>query len=180
MSTRTDPTSRSLERALSVAACAAAVVAFGSGNNRAPSTTAPLFVDAAEQSGLHFIHDNGATGQWYMPEILGAGAALFDYDNDGDLDVYLVQGAQLDAAARPPTGNRSFRNDGMVAGRLHFTDVTERAGVGLKACGMGVAVGDIDNDGGLDLYVTNFGSNALFRNRGDGTFVDITRAGGCG
>ena len=178
MSTRTDPTSRSLERALSVAACAAAVVAFGSANNRAPSTTAPLFVDAAEQSGLHFIHDNGATGQWYMPEILGAGAALFDYDNDGDLDVYLVQGAQLDAAARPTTGNRLFRNDGMVAGRLHFTDVTERAGVGLKACGMGVAVGDIDNDGWLDIYVTNFGSNALFRNRGDGTFVDITREAG--
>jgi enediyne biosynthesis protein E4 len=138
------------------------------------STPAPLFVDATAQSGLTFVHDNGATGQFYMPEMMGSGVALFDYDNDGDLDVYLVQGAPLDAGTRPATGNRLFRNDGLVNGVPHFTDVTEQAGVGMKGVGMGVAVGDVDNDGWLDLYVTAFGSNVLYRNRGDGTFEDIT------
>jgi enediyne biosynthesis protein E4 len=137
-------------------------------------TAAPLFVDATAQSGLTFVHDNGATGQFYMPEMMGSGVALFDYDNDGDLDVYLVQGAPLDAGTRPATGNRLFRNDGLVNGVPHFTDVTEQAGVGMKGVGMGVAVGDVDHDGWLDLYVTAFGSNVLYRNRGDGTFEDIT------
>ena len=85
-----------------------------------------------------------------MPEMMGAGVALFDYDNDGDLDVYLIQGAAIDPG-RPSTGNRLFRNDGLVNGVPHFTDVTERAGVGMKGVGMGVAVGDVDNDGWLDL-----------------------------
>ncbi len=137
----------------------------------------PRFVDAAGQSGLRFVHDNGSTGQFYMPELLGAGVAVFDYDNDGDLDVYLVQGAPIDGT-RPNTGNRLFRNDGVVGQSLHFTDVTERAGVGLKGIGMGLAVGDIDGDGFQDLYVTNFGSNVLYRNRGDGTFEDITARAG--
>ena len=137
-------------------------------------TSGPLFIEAAEQSGLHFTHDNGATGQYYMPEMMGAGVALFDYDNDGDLDVYLVQGAPIDASARPATGNRLFRNDGVIGGIPRFTDVTEQAAVGTKSVGMGVAVGDVDNDGWLDLYVTAFGSNVLYRNRGDGTFVDVT------
>jgi hypothetical protein len=135
--------------------------------------TAPLFIDATEQSGLRFTHDNGATGQYYMPEMMGAGVAVFDYDNDGDLDVYLIQGTSIDPG-RPATGNRLFRNDGVVNGVPHFTDVTDRAGVGMKGVGMGVAVGDIDNDGWLDLYVTAFGSNVLYRNRGDGTFEDVT------
>jgi len=137
-------------------------------------TSGPLFIEAAALSGLHFTHDNGATGQYYMPEMMGAGVALFDYDNDGDLDVYLVQGAPIEPGARPATGNRLFRNDGLVDGVPHFTDVTERAGVGMKAVGMGVAVGDVDNDGWLDLYITAFGSNVLYRNRGDGTFEDVT------
>src|SRR4051812_5809301 len=115
------------------------------------------FLDAAGQSGLRFVHDNGSTGQFYMPELLRAGVALFDYDNDGDPDVYLVQGAPIDGS-RPNTGNRLFRNDGLVGHALQFTDVTERAGVGLKGIGMGLAVGDIDGDGFQDLYVTNFGS----------------------
>jgi hypothetical protein len=154
---------------------AAVVPAFLLARSPAPVPAAgPLFIEAADETGLHFTHDNGATGQRYMPEMMGAGVALFDYDNDGDLDVYVVQGAPIDPDARPATGNRLFRNDGVVAGVPHFTDVTEQAGLGMKAVGMGVAVGDVDNDGWLDVYVTAFGSNVLYRNRGDGTFVDVT------
>jgi hypothetical protein len=137
-------------------------------------SSSPLFVDATAETGLSFTHDNGATGQLYMPEMMGSGVALFDYDNDGDLDVYLVQGATIDAGARAATGNRLFRNDGVVNGVPHFTDVTARAGVGMTGVGMGVAIGDVDNDGWQDLYVTAFGSNVLYRNRGDGTFEDAT------
>ena len=116
---------------------------------------------------------------------MGSGVALFDYDNDGDLDVFLVQSQPLEPigdAPRPNTrrvrGHKLFRNDGVVDGIPHFTDVTAPAGVGGRAVGMGVAVGDVDNDGWLDLYVTAFGSNVLYRNRGDGTFEDVTpRAG---
>jgi enediyne biosynthesis protein E4 len=138
-----------------------------------------LFRDLAAESGLKFVHDNGGRGQYFLPEIMGSGGALFDYDNDGDLDVYIVQGSPLDAPARE--GGRLFRNDSSASGansRLRFTDVTEKAGVGLKAVGMGAAVADYDNDGDLDLLVTTFGRNALFRNNGDGTFADVTRAAG--
>ena len=161
-----------MNRLLVTTALAAAVML-----SRLPApaaTSPPLFVDATAQTGLAFTHDNGATGQFYMPEMMGTGVALFDYDNDGDLDVYLVQGATIDAGARPATGNRLFRNDGVVNGVPHFTDVTARAGVGMAGVGMGVAVGDVDNDGWQDLYVTAFGSNILYRNRGDGTFEDVT------
>ena len=149
----------------------------------APSpASVPLFLDATTESGLSFAHDNGATGQFYMPEMMGAGVALFDYDKDGDLDVYLVQGEALGALGSDPRdarggqtpGNRLFRNDGSVHGVPHFTDVTAQAGVGRRAVGMGIAVGDVDNDGRLDLYLTAFGSNVLYRNRGDGTFEDVT------
>jgi hypothetical protein len=114
-----------------------------------------------------------------MPEVMGAGAALIDYDNDGDLDVFLVQGGPLGEAATAgaaPT-SRLFRND-LAAGKLRFTDVTERAGVGLRAYGMGAAVADYDNDADLDLFVTAFGADALFRNNGNGTFTDVTKEAG--
>lgn len=124
-----------------------------------------------------------------MPEIMGAGAALFDYDGDGDLDVYLIQGAMLDEKKKPDEanfpppkdwkpGNRLFRNELIPSGKLRFTDVTEKAGVGSIGYGMGVATGDYDNDGDIDLYVTNFGSNVLYRNNGDGAFTDVTREAG--
>jgi hypothetical protein len=140
-------------------------------------------------TGLEFHHFIGATGRFYMPEVMGAGAALLDYDLDGDLDVYLLQGVVLEpgktaAAATfpPPTGhwpgNRLFRNELVPSGRLHFTDVTEKAGVGYRGYGMGAAVGDYDNDGRPDLLVTNFGSLVLYRNEGDGTFRDVTRQAG--
>ncbi|HEV2348471.1 MAG TPA: CRTAC1 family protein [Terriglobia bacterium] len=150
------------------------------------STAGPIFRDIAPEVGLNFHHFNGATGKYYMPEIMGSGVALFDYDNDGDLDVYLVQGTTLDDRGKllfPPRagwkpGNRLFRNQLAETGKLQFTDVTEQAGVGHVGYGMGVAVGDYDNDGFQDLYVTNFGHNVLYHNNGDGTFTDVTKQAG--
>jgi len=135
---------------------------------------------------LNFQHFNFATGRHYMPEIMGAGVALLDYDNDGDLDVYLVQGSRLDQGSKllssPPPGwkpgNRLFKNLLAETGELRFVDVTEHAGVGHIGYGMGVAVGDYDNDGFADLYVTNFGHNVLYHNNGDGTFTNVTQQAG--
>ena len=140
----------------------------------------------ATEVGLNFQHFNFATGRHYMPEIMGAGVALLDYDNDGDLDIYLVQGTRLDHGGKllspPPSGwkpgSRLFKNLLAETGELRFVDVTEMAGVGHIGYGMGVAVGDYDNDGFLDLYVTNFGHNVLYHNNGDGTFTDVTRPAG--
>lgn len=146
---------------------------------------APVFVERAQQTGLSFEHFSGATGDYLFAEILGSGVALFDYDADGDLDVYLVQGGMFDpdktiedALFPPPpgqaAGNRLFQNQLAESGALAFIDVTEQAGVGHEGYGMGVATGDIDNDGDLDLYVTNYGDNVLYRNNADGTFTDVT------
>ena len=130
------------------------------------------FRDAARESGLVFQHHNGAQGQYRLPEIMGSGVAVFDYDGDGDLDVYLVQGEP------GAGGNKLFRNDLIPSGRLHFTDVTTQAGVGYAGWGMGVAIGDYDGDGRPDLLVTNYGPNVLYHNNGDGTFTDVSRQAG--
>ena len=144
-----------------------------------------VFREVAREVGLDFRHFIGATGEFFFPENMGSGVALFDYDRDGDLDLYFLQGALLDKSkslsdslfpspsTRPPR-NQLFRNQLVEKGRLHFDDVTDEAGVGEASFGMGSAVGDYDNDGDLDLYVTNFGSNVLYRNNGNGTFTDVT------
>ena len=147
----------------------------------------PPFEDVAQSAGLSFFHSSGAAGEYLLPEITGSGGALFDYDNDGDLDVYLVQGTPATPAAGkalvpvPPgwkPGNRLFRNNLARTGKLSFTDVTDQAGVGFRGVGMGVAAGDYDNDGFVDLYVTNYGPNVLYHNNGNGTFTDVTSAAG--
>jgi hypothetical protein len=164
-------------KAIVAAACVVCALVAG-----APRAQKPLFVEAAAATGLAFTHAHGATGQYYMAEIMGAGAALFDYDNDGDLDVFLVQGGSFDESQRAAGAtSRLFRNDLAASGGTRtprFTDVTDRAGVGLRAYGMGAAVADYDNDGDLDLFVTSFGPETLFRNNGDGTFTDVTARAG--
>src|SRR5207249_4861380 len=150
----------------------------------APPASEPLFVESAAATGLAFTHTNGATGKYYLPEMMGAGVALFDYDNDGDLDVFLVQSGAIDAGGGAPAGCRLFRNDLTVSAdghrTLHFTDVTQQAGIQVRGYGMGAAVGDYDNDGYLDLFVTAFGATTLLHNNGDGTFSDVTRQAGVG
>ena len=149
---------------------------------RAPAASDPIFIESAAATGLAFTHVNGATGHYYLPEMMGAGVALFDYDNDGDLDVFLVQSGAMGAGGSAPAACRLFRNDLTVSadGRrtLRFTDVTKQAGISVRGYGMGVAVGDYDNDGYLDLFVTAFGATTLLHNNGDSTFTDATMKAG--
>ena len=182
--------------------------------SHANARSAVTFTDVTAQSGVSFKHEDGRSYKKYFVETLGSGVALFDFDNDDDVDIYLVNGANLDAGENrdrevsptegnrdrdvsptdvgvgetslsryethrdqevsPTAMNRLYRNDG--AG--HFVDVTEASGVGHRGYGVGVCVGDYDNDGWLDIYVTNFGPNVLYRNNGDGTFTDTTAAAG--
>lgn len=140
----------------------------------------PLFRDVTDEVGLDFIHQTEPPGAFFLPEINGSGGALFDYDRDGDLDIYLVNlgsGYGKTTVFRETENrftNRLYRqnDDGM------FEDVTERSNVGDPRLGTGVAIGDVNNDGYPDVYVTNQGPDRLYLNRGDGTFVDITHEAG--
>jgi enediyne biosynthesis protein E4 len=135
-----------------------------------------VFEEVAAQRGLRFVTHSGRTPRKHQPETMVAGVALFDYDGDGWLDVYAVNGGDLPRAEKtaPAHWNRLFRNDG----RGHFTDVTERAGVAGRGYDLGVAAADYDNDGDTDIFVAGLRRNTLFRNNGDGTFTDVTEAAG--
>jgi hypothetical protein len=135
------------------------------------------FTDVAEQAGVTARVICGGPEQRYILESMSSGAALFDYDNDGDLDLYIVNGWTLEGFP-PGSGptSRLYRNDG----NWRFTDVTAQAGVGHAGWGMGCCVGDFDNDGHEDLYVTGWGASVLYHNNGDGTFTDVTKQAGVG
>jgi len=131
------------------------------------------FTDVVVSTGINFKHTDGNSGKRFVLEILGGGAAFFDYDNDGFLDIYLVNAAPLVEPQSPidfAPKNALYRSNGDGT----FKDVTALAGVGHNSYGIGCSAGDYDNDGNLDLYITNFGANVLYRNNGNGTFTDIT------
>ena len=182
-------------RALCTAAVAVSIGMAACGSNpRVPGDDASAsarspewFTERAADAGITFVHFNGMSGAYYFPEVMPPGVGLFDYDNDGDLDLILVQGRMLGSGAplRPPGGPvmaRLLRNDLRIAAdgtrTVHFSDVTDGSGIMAAGYGMGVAAGDIDNDGWTDLYVTNFGSNQMFRNNRDGTFTDVSARSG--
>jgi len=164
-------TTRCLPIALGVLATSSAC----SETDAVPHSGSPWFVDEAARRGIDFEHRSGHSDRHYLPEITGSGAALADVDGDGDLDAYIVQSGDLLGRGEQP-GNRLYLNDG----RGRFEAAQEGHGADDRGYGMGVAVGDYDNDGDVDLYVTNWGPNVLLRNDGDGRFEDVTDDAGVG
>ena len=178
---------RSLAVALSVVLLAGCGAKTGGESGAGAAAATDWFTDVAQSAGLDFTHFNGMSGKFYYPEIMAPGVALLDYDNDGDLDVYVTQGQMLgegQPAAKGPLKDRLFRNDLVVhpdgTRTLHFTDVTEQSGIDLESYGMGVAIGDFNNDGFVDIYRTGLHGGVMLRNNGDGTFTDVTKATGTG
>ena len=163
---------RSQRTTLALAAAALCACSGDASTSEAGGGTAGKvwFEDVTDESGLSFEHIAYDEQKYLMPECVGAGVALIDFDNDGDLDVYCLQSGDPSAAGGASSANRLYRNDG--SGR--FVDVTEASGAGHQGNGRGAAVGDYDQDGDLDLYITNLGPNALLQNNGDGTFSDVT------
>jgi len=153
---------------------------------RAPATPPVIeFEDVTAKSGIRFQHQASRTTRKYLPESMGAGVAIFDYDNDGWQDLFFVNGAKLQDPM--PRGSSPDKSDPRYWNRLYhnnrdgtFTDITEKAGLPGRFYGMGVATGDYDNDGNVDLLVTNLGGNILYHNNGDGTFTDVTAKAGVG
>jgi hypothetical protein len=149
----------------------------------APPPPAVQFVDIAAPSGIHFRHTSGASGRLYLAETAGSGCAFLDYDGDGRLDAFFVNSSRLPGfAGKGPFYPALYRNlgGGTGGGAVRFEDVTKRAGLAIDGYGMGVAVGDYDNDGHPDLYLTAMGPNHLFHNNGSGTFTDVTQRAGVG
>jgi hypothetical protein len=164
------------------------IMAFGLVGCLMGATPAPevRFTDVTQSAGIDFKHENSATSSKYLVETMGGGVALLDYDNDGRLDIFFTNGAKIDDPM--PNGKLPDKSDRKFWNRLYhqnadgtFTDVTEKAGLtGMPQnyYGMGVAIGDYDNDGFEDIYVTGYGGNALYHNNGNGTFTDVTKTAG--
>jgi hypothetical protein len=164
---------RGIPASLAAFALAAAAAVAGKGAD-GPAASAVTFRDVTQQSGIHFVHNNGAFGKKFLPETLGPGVAFIDYDNDGWPDIFLVNGMDWPGHAQKHTTPKLYHNnhDGT------FTDVTHKAGLDFEMYGMGVAVGDYDNDGFDDLFVTALGQSRLFHNNRNGTFTDVTQKAG--
>ncbi|MGA1989077.1 MAG: VCBS repeat-containing protein, partial [Candidatus Sulfotelmatobacter sp.] len=151
---------------------------------QAPPTASPVqsapiqFENVIEQSKIKFVLKNSISPKRYTFETMAGGVALFDYNNDGLLDIFFTNGAAIPSLEKsdPSFSNRLFRNNGDGT----FTDVTEKAGLQGIGYSMGVAAGDYDNDGFVDLYITGVNRNQLFHNNGDGTFTDVTEKAGVG
>ena len=163
-------------RAFALAALLAAAIPFAL--TAAPGTNAasgPIhFTDVTQKAGIRYVHNNGAFGKKFLPETLGPGVAFIDYDNDGWQDIFVANGTGWPGHPGHVSTPVLYHNnhDGT------FTDVTKKAGLAIPMYGMGVAVGDYDNDGYDDLFVTAYGQNHLFRNNGNGTFTDVTKKAG--
>jgi enediyne biosynthesis protein E4 len=139
-----------------------------------PVSAEVSFTDITREAGIRFVHNNGAYGKKYLPETMGAGCAFIDYNNDGWLDIFLVNGTDWPERKSKVSTPRLYRNnrDGT------FTDVTRQAGLAIEIYGMGCAVADYDNDGYQDLFISALGEDRLLRNQGNGTFKDVTKAAG--
>ncbi|MGC1417759.1 MAG: VCBS repeat-containing protein, partial [Candidatus Acidiferrum sp.] len=165
--------------ALAAIAIALFFASFTGAGAPAPAASAAVssgitFRDVTQQAGIHFVHTNGAFGKKWLPETLGPGVAFIDYDNDGWPDIFLVNGMDWPGHGNKRSTPKLYHNnhDGT------FTDVTRKAGLAIPMFGFGVAVGDYDNDGFDDIFVTALGQSHLFHNNGNGTFTDVTKAAG--
>jgi hypothetical protein len=147
---------------------------FAQSTKVATENSTVTFRDITAKAGISFTHNNGAAGKKYLPETMGPGVAFIDYDNDGWPDIFLVNGTDWPGSAKKHSTPKLYHNnhDGT------FTDVTHKAGLDVEFFGLGVAVGDYDNDGFDDLFVTALGQNHLFHNNGNGTFTDVTSKAG--
>jgi hypothetical protein len=160
-------------------AAALLLAAFASFDVAQPSTSSQsqpgiTFRDITQQAGIRFVHNNAAFGKKYLPETMGPGVAFIDYDNDGWPDIFLVNGTNWPGQPSRHSTPKLYHNNRNGT----FTDVTHQAGLDIDIFGMGVAVGDYDNDGYDDIFITGLGQNRLFHNNGNGTFTDVTRKAG--